>query len=40
MEVDVLATHFKLTGATIRKDLTALEEDRKSLTYLWKCRLN
>ncbi|ACA30798.1 glucitol operon DNA-binding transcriptional repressor SrlR [Histophilus somni] len=33
-EVDVLATHFKLTGATIRKDLTALEEDRKVLrTY-------
>lgn len=33
-EVDVLADYFKLTGATIRKDLTSLEEDKKVLrTY-------
>lgn len=33
-EVDVLAAYFKLTGATIRKDLTALEDDNKVLrTY-------
>lgn len=33
-EVDVLANHFQLTGATIRKDLTALEQQRKVLrTY-------
>lgn len=33
-EVDVLAQHFNLTGATIRKDLTALENQKKVLrTY-------
>ncbi|MGC7559705.1 glucitol operon DNA-binding transcriptional repressor SrlR [Pasteurella sp. PK-2025] len=33
-KVDELATHFHLTGATIRKDLTALEKQNKVLrTY-------
>lgn len=33
-KVDELASHFHLTGATIRKDLTALEKQNKVLrTY-------
>lgn len=33
-KVDELASHFQLTGATIRKDLTALEQQQKVLrTY-------